>query len=140
MFFTLYEFPFIPIHYSNPTLTEAYISHGSGFTKLVVALWAVTMVSLYIRVQVNILGRHLYIDTARGLGSSDLPVSPPSFPTLSLEIFWSFKIISVQFLHLLKDPLLFFYIITLVHLAHFHTDNWCFLALWFTYQWNSFSY
>ncbi|KAH9763637.1 peroxisome biogenesis protein 3-2 [Citrus sinensis] len=44
-----------------------------SFTKLVVALWAVTMVSLYIRVQVNILGRHLYIDTARGLGSSDLP-------------------------------------------------------------------
>lgn len=47
----------------------------SGFTRMVVSLWAVTMLSLYIRVQVNILGRHLYIDTAQGLGSSHLPVS-----------------------------------------------------------------
>ncbi|XP_031282031.1 peroxisome biogenesis protein 3-2-like isoform X2 [Pistacia vera] len=44
-----------------------------GFTKMVVSLWSVTILSLYIRVQVNILGRHLYIDTARGLGSSQLP-------------------------------------------------------------------
>ncbi|KAI3463738.1 hypothetical protein Pfo_020401 [Paulownia fortunei] len=43
-----------------------------SFTKLVSSLWAMTMLSLYIRVQVNILGRHLYIDTARGLGSSHL--------------------------------------------------------------------
>ncbi|KAK3225213.1 hypothetical protein Dsin_005075 [Dipteronia sinensis] len=43
-----------------------------SFTRMVVSLWAVTMLSLYIRVQVNILGRHLYIDTARGLGSSHL--------------------------------------------------------------------
>ncbi|KAL9337554.1 hypothetical protein Peur_069323 [Populus x canadensis] len=41
-----------------------------SFTQMVVSLWAVTMLSLYIKVQVNILGRHLYIDTARGLGSS----------------------------------------------------------------------
>ncbi|KAG5539434.1 hypothetical protein RHGRI_019841 [Rhododendron griersonianum] len=46
-----------------------------SFTRMVVSLWAMTMLSLYIRVQVNILGRHLYIDTARDLGSSDLPVS-----------------------------------------------------------------
>ncbi|GKV23639.1 hypothetical protein SLEP1_g33344 [Rubroshorea leprosula] len=44
-----------------------------SFTRMVVSMWAVTMLSLYIRVQVNILGRHLYIDTARGLGSSHLP-------------------------------------------------------------------
>nr|KJB34282.1 hypothetical protein B456_006G057200 [Gossypium raimondii] len=43
-----------------------------SFTRLVVSIWAVTILSLYIRVQVNILGRHLYIDTARGLGSSYL--------------------------------------------------------------------
>lgn len=43
-----------------------------SFTKMVSSIWAVTMLSLYIRVQVNILGRHLYIDTARGLGSSKL--------------------------------------------------------------------
>lgn len=42
---------------------------------MVLSLWSVTMLSLYIRVQVNILGRHLYIDTARGLGSSHLLVS-----------------------------------------------------------------
>uniref|UniRef100_A0A6M2E8B7 Peroxin-3 n=1 Tax=Populus davidiana TaxID=266767 RepID=A0A6M2E8B7_9ROSI len=41
-----------------------------SFTQMLVSLWAVTMLSLYIKVQVNILGRHLYIDTARGLGSS----------------------------------------------------------------------
>ncbi|KAA3455746.1 peroxisome biogenesis protein 3-2-like isoform X1 [Gossypium australe] len=43
-----------------------------SFTRMVVSIWAVTILSLYIRVQVNILGRHLYIDTARGLGSSYL--------------------------------------------------------------------
>ncbi|XP_050214328.1 peroxisome biogenesis protein 3-2-like [Mercurialis annua] len=41
-----------------------------SFTRLVVSLWAMTILSLYIRTQVNILGRHLYIDTARLLGSS----------------------------------------------------------------------
>ncbi|XP_059640811.1 peroxisome biogenesis protein 3-2-like [Cornus florida] len=43
-----------------------------SFTRMVVSLWTMTVLSLYIRVQVNILGRHLYIDTARGLGSSHL--------------------------------------------------------------------
>ncbi|CAH8352566.1 unnamed protein product [Eruca vesicaria subsp. sativa] len=38
-----------------------------SFTRMVLSLWSVTMLSLYIRVQVNILGRHLYIDTARAL-------------------------------------------------------------------------
>ncbi|GAV88932.1 Peroxin-3 domain-containing protein, partial [Cephalotus follicularis] len=45
-----------------------------SFTKMLVSLWAVTLLNLYIRVQVNILGRHLYIDTARDLGSSQLLV------------------------------------------------------------------
>ncbi|VVB00874.1 unnamed protein product [Arabis nemorensis] len=43
-----------------------------SFTRMVLSLWSVTMLSLYIRVQVNILGRHLYVDTARALGSSHL--------------------------------------------------------------------
>ncbi|MCL7032495.1 hypothetical protein MKW94_002397 [Papaver nudicaule] len=43
-----------------------------SFVKMVLSLWAMTLLSLYIRVQVNILGRHLYIDTARKLGSSPL--------------------------------------------------------------------
>ena len=42
---------------------------------MVLSLWSVTMLSLYIRVQVNVLGRHLYIDTARGLTTSHLLVS-----------------------------------------------------------------
>uniref|UniRef100_A0A6N2KML5 Peroxin-3 n=1 Tax=Salix viminalis TaxID=40686 RepID=A0A6N2KML5_SALVM len=50
-------------------LTER-LQKGKGFTQMLVSLWAVTMLSLYIKVQVNILGRHLYIDTARGLESS----------------------------------------------------------------------
>ncbi|CAN7117687.1 unnamed protein product, partial [Brassica rapa subsp. narinosa] len=43
-----------------------------SFTRMVLSLWSVTMLSLYIRVQVNVLGRHLYIDTARGLTTSHL--------------------------------------------------------------------
>lgn len=42
----------------------------AGFTRMVLSLWSVTMLSLYIRVQVNILGRHLYVDTARALDTS----------------------------------------------------------------------
>ena len=46
---------------------------------MVISLWAITVLSLYIRVQVNILGRHMYVDTARGLGSSHLLVRPAVF-------------------------------------------------------------
>ncbi|KAE9613859.1 hypothetical protein Lal_00016321 [Lupinus albus] len=42
-----------------------------SFTRLALSVWVTTMISLYTKVQVNILGRHLYIDTARSLGSSD---------------------------------------------------------------------
>ncbi|KAK7320156.1 hypothetical protein RJT34_04890 [Clitoria ternatea] len=41
-----------------------------SFTKMTLSVWATTMLSLYTKVQVNILGRHLYIDTARSLGIS----------------------------------------------------------------------
>ncbi|CAN0902277.1 Eukaryotic peptide chain release factor GTP-binding subunit ERF3A [Linum grandiflorum] len=44
-----------------------------SFTRMTVSLWAVTLLSLYVRVQVNILGRHLYIDIARGLEISFMP-------------------------------------------------------------------
>ncbi|KAF9595952.1 hypothetical protein IFM89_006698 [Coptis chinensis] len=50
-----------------------------NFTRLAVSLWAMTVLTLYIRVQVNILGRHLYIDTARGMGASYLLVRPFHF-------------------------------------------------------------
>ncbi|GAB2231124.1 hypothetical protein Droror1_Dr00027412 [Drosera rotundifolia] len=46
-----------------------------SFTRVVLSLWSTTILSLYVRVQVNILGRHLYIDTARGLESSHLLIS-----------------------------------------------------------------
>ncbi|CAH1454665.1 unnamed protein product [Lactuca virosa] len=39
-----------------------------SFTRMVLSIWAMTAISLYIRIQVNILGRHLYIDTAQDLG------------------------------------------------------------------------
>lgn len=42
-----------------------------SFTRMVLSLWTMTILSLYIRVQVNILGRHLYIDTARHLHLPD---------------------------------------------------------------------
>ncbi|KAJ8753662.1 hypothetical protein K2173_026338 [Erythroxylum novogranatense] len=38
-----------------------------SFTRMLVSLWSMTALTLYIRVQVNILGRHLYVDTARSL-------------------------------------------------------------------------
>ncbi|KAI4326260.1 hypothetical protein MLD38_031591 [Melastoma candidum] len=44
-----------------------------SFTKLLSSIWGMALLNLYIRVQVNILGRHLYIDAARGLGISQLP-------------------------------------------------------------------
>lgn len=43
-----------------------------SFMRMMLSVWAMTMLSLYIRVQVNILGRHLYIDIACGFGSSHL--------------------------------------------------------------------
>lgn len=43
-----------------------------SFTRMALSLWTMTILSLYIRVQVNVLGKHLYIDTARHLGSSHL--------------------------------------------------------------------
>lgn len=41
-----------------------------SFTRMVLSLWSMTLLSLYVKVLVNILGRHLYIDTARGLQGS----------------------------------------------------------------------
>ncbi|KAH0920920.1 hypothetical protein HID58_020938 [Brassica napus] len=62
-----------------------------SFTRMVLSLWSVTMLSLYIRVQVNILGRHLYVDTARALdtSSSHLLLWLPFKPTATCPvIFW----------------------------------------------------
>lgn len=56
---------------------------------MVLSLWAMTILSLYIRVQVNILGRHLYIDTARGFGSSLIIVRAKIF-TLQFVIIVGF--------------------------------------------------
>ncbi|KAL6655803.1 hypothetical protein ACP70R_006629 [Stipagrostis hirtigluma subsp. patula] len=36
-----------------------------SFTRTVSSMWAMTLLSLYVRVQVTILGRHLYLDFAR---------------------------------------------------------------------------
>ncbi|CAA6661259.1 unnamed protein product [Spirodela intermedia] len=41
-----------------------------SFTRTASSLWAMTMLCLFVRVQVNILGRHLYFETARLFGSS----------------------------------------------------------------------
>lgn len=46
---------------------------------MTLSVWATTMLSLYTKVQVNILGRHLYIDTARSLGISDSGVRTTVF-------------------------------------------------------------
>eukprot|EP01018_Ginkgo_biloba_P032134 Gb_37523 [translate_table: standard] len=51
-----------------------------SFTRTSCALWAVTLLNLYVRAQLNILGRHLYIDTARSFGNLE-PME--QFSTLS---------------------------------------------------------
>ncbi|KAG6542463.1 hypothetical protein Mapa_016153 [Marchantia paleacea] len=38
-----------------------------SFTRTVCAMWSVTLLDLFIRTQLNILGRHVYIDTARDM-------------------------------------------------------------------------
>eukprot|EP00249_Psilotum_nudum_P016534 c25869_g1_i2 orf=361-1329(-) len=42
-----------------------------SFTRTMGALWSLTLLNLFVRVQLNILGRHLYIDTARYLSTSN---------------------------------------------------------------------
>jgi hypothetical protein len=49
-------------------------SNFLGFTKTVSSMWAMTLLSLYVRVQVTILGRHLYLDIARGTNGAQLQV------------------------------------------------------------------
>lgn len=73
--FLLVTFP----HEDNRLRSPWLVCIFPGFTKMVISLWAITVLSLYIKVQVNILGRHMYIDTARGLGSSHLIVRPAVF-------------------------------------------------------------
>lgn len=46
---------------------------------MALSVWATVMLSLYTKVQVNILGRHLYIDTARSLEGSNLMVRTAVF-------------------------------------------------------------
>uniref|UniRef100_A0A453EX04 Uncharacterized protein n=1 Tax=Aegilops tauschii subsp. strangulata TaxID=200361 RepID=A0A453EX04_AEGTS len=46
-----------------------------SFTRTVSSMWAMTLLSLYVRVQVTILGRHLYLDFARGTDGAQLQVN-----------------------------------------------------------------
>lgn len=50
-----------------------------SFTRTASSLWSMTMLCLYVRVQVNILGRHLYLEIARGSESSQSPDEVDSF-------------------------------------------------------------
>jgi hypothetical protein len=43
-------------------------------------MWAMTLLSLYVRVQVTILGRHLYLDFARDTTDAQLQVDLCSRP------------------------------------------------------------
>ncbi|KAK3129843.1 hypothetical protein QOZ80_6BG0485520 [Eleusine coracana subsp. coracana] len=50
-----------------------------SFTRTVSSLWAMTLLSLYVRVQVTILGRHLYLDFARDTDGAELQVESDTF-------------------------------------------------------------
>ncbi|XP_008803262.2 peroxisome biogenesis protein 3-1-like [Phoenix dactylifera] len=50
-----------------------------SFTRTASSLWSVTMLCLYVRVQVNILGRHLYLEVSRGSEGSQLLDESDSF-------------------------------------------------------------
>lgn len=43
-----------------------------SFTRATCSMWALTMLNLFVRIQLNILGRHVYIDTARDISTSKL--------------------------------------------------------------------
>jgi peroxin-3 len=51
----------------------------SGPTRTMSSMWAMTLLSIYVRVEVTILGRHLYLDFARGTDMAQLQVN----------LFWS---------------------------------------------------
>ncbi|CAM0902400.1 unnamed protein product [Alopecurus aequalis] len=50
-----------------------------SFTRTVSSMWAMTLLSLYVRVQVTILGRHLYLDFARGTDGAQLQAESDTF-------------------------------------------------------------
>ncbi|KAG2642694.1 hypothetical protein PVAP13_2KG208300 [Panicum virgatum] len=50
-----------------------------SFTKTVSSMWAMTLLSLYTRVQVTILGRHLYLDFARATHGAQLQEESDTF-------------------------------------------------------------
>ncbi|CAN6224066.1 unnamed protein product [Urochloa humidicola] len=50
-----------------------------SFTKTVSSMWAMTLLSLYTRVQVTILGRHLYLDFARRTHGAQLQEESDTF-------------------------------------------------------------
>lgn len=45
-----------------------------SFTRVAASMWSMTMLCLYVRIQVNILGRHLYLQVARRLEGSGVLV------------------------------------------------------------------
>lgn len=67
-----------------------------GFTKTVSSMWAMTLLSLYTRVQVTILGRHLYLDFARNTHGAQLQVNLCS--RLHIPCTSIFKQINVSFI------------------------------------------
>lgn len=45
--------------------------YGSvGFTRTVCAMWAISLLDVFIHIQLNILGRHVYLDTAKNMSKS----------------------------------------------------------------------
>lgn len=62
-------------------------------------MWAMTLLSLYVRVQVTILGRHLYLDFARGTDGAQLQVNLRSilFASDSLHKLWLLSLFSLSY-------------------------------------------
>lgn len=58
-----------------------------SFTRLTTSLWSMTMLCLYVKVLVNILGRHLYVDIARCSESSQTLDEVESFGSHGLQEF-----------------------------------------------------
>ncbi|TVU09112.1 hypothetical protein EJB05_42553 [Eragrostis curvula] len=50
-----------------------------SFTRTISSMWAMTLLSLYVRVQVTILGRHLYLDFARDTDGAQLQAESDTF-------------------------------------------------------------
>lgn len=56
-----------------------------SFSRTLCAMWAVCLLDLFVRIQLNVLGRHVYIETARNAGADPSKEPGPASLTMSCQ-------------------------------------------------------